>query len=132
MTPARYVCSSLIKPEYGDGEQVRDFIYVQDAVAMTLFFHESSGDQWIVQRGVRAGALLERPWRKSLFAALNREPVIEYIEMPDSIRDQYQYHTCANIDKIRDAGYDCPILSLEDAVADYVNHYLLPGKHLVL
>jgi ADP-L-glycero-D-manno-heptose 6-epimerase len=56
--------------------------------------------------------------------------VIEYIEMPDSIRDQYQYHTRAEIDKIRDAGYDRPTLSLEDAVSDYVNQYLIPGKYL--
>ena len=115
--------------EYGDGQQVRDFIYIQDAVAMTLFFQ----DHTEVNGLFNVGSGQARCWNDlagSIFGALNREPVIEYIEMPVSIRDQYQYHTCAEIDKIRDAGYDRPILSLEAAVSDYINHYLLPGKHL--
>jgi ADP-L-glycero-D-manno-heptose 6-epimerase len=116
--------------EYGDGQQVRDFIYVQDAVAMTLFFL----DHPEINGLFNVGSGQARCWNdlaKAIFGALNREPVIEYIEMPDSIRDQYQYHTCAKIGKIRDAGYDRSTLSLEDAVSDYVNHYLIPGKHLV-
>jgi ADP-L-glycero-D-manno-heptose 6-epimerase len=116
--------------EYGDGQQVRDFIYVQDAVAMTLFFQ----DHPEVNGLFNVGSGQARCWNDlagAIFGALNREPVIEYIEMPDSIRDQYQYHTCAEIGKIRDAGYDRPILSLEEAVSDYVNHYLIPGKHLI-
>ena len=116
--------------EYGDGQQVRDFIYVQDAVAMTLFFL----DHPEINGLFNVGSGQARCWNnlaKAIFGALNREPVIEYIEMPDSIRDQYQYHTCAKIGKIRDAGYDRPTLSLEAAVSDYVNHYLIPGKHLI-
>ncbi len=115
--------------EYGDGQQVRDFIYVQDAVAMTLFFQ----DHPEINGLFNVGSGQARCWNdlaQALFGAMNREPVIEYIEMPDSIRDQYQYHTCAEIDKIRDAGYAHPTLSLEDAVSDYVNQYLIPGKHL--
>jgi ADP-L-glycero-D-manno-heptose 6-epimerase len=115
--------------EYGDGQQVRDFIYVQDAVAMTLFFQ----DHPEINGLFNVGSGQARCWNdlaQALFAALNREPVIEYIEMPASIRDQYQYHTCATMSKIRDAGYDRPTLSLEEAVSDYVNHYLIPGKHL--
>jgi len=110
---------------------VRDFVYVQDAVAMTLFFL----DHPEVNGLFNVGSGQARCWNDlagSLFSALNREPVIEYIEMPDSIRNQYQYHTCAKIDKIREAGYDSPILSLEDAVSDYVNNYPLPDKHLTL
>jgi ADP-L-glycero-D-manno-heptose 6-epimerase len=116
--------------EYGDGQQVRDFIYVQDAVAMTLFFQ----DHPEINGLFNVGSGKARSWNDlagALFGALNREPVIEYIEMPDSIRDQYQYHTCAEMGKIRDAGYSQPTLSLEDAVSDYVNHYLIPGKHLI-
>ena len=116
--------------EYGDGEQVRDFIYVQDAVAMTLFFQ----DHPEINGLFNVGSGQARCWNdlaKSIFSALNREPEIEYIEMPESIRDQYQYHTCAKIDKIRNAGYGIPVLSLEDAVDDYINQYLLPGKHLI-
>ena len=118
------------RDEYGDGQQVRDFIYVQDAVAMTLFFH----DHPEINGLFNVGSGQARCWNdlaQALFGALNQKPVIEYIEMPDSIRDQYQYHTCAEMDKIRDAGYDRPALSLEDAVSDYVNQYLIPGKHLV-
>ncbi len=116
--------------EYGDGQQVRDFIYVQDAVAMTLFFQ----DHPEINGLFNVGSGQARCWNdlaRAIFEAMNREPVIEYIEMPDSIRDQYQYHTCAEVGKIRDAGYDLPTLSLEDAVSDYVSHYLIPGKHLV-
>jgi ADP-L-glycero-D-manno-heptose 6-epimerase len=115
--------------EYGDGQQVRDFIYVQDAVAMTLFFL----DHPEINGLFNVGSGQARCWNdlaQALFGALNQEPVIEYIEMPASIRDQYQYHTCAAMNKIRDAGYDRPTLSLEEAVNDYVNHYLIPGKHL--
>jgi ADP-L-glycero-D-manno-heptose 6-epimerase len=118
------------RDEYGDGEQVRDFIYVQDAVAMTLFFH----DHPEINGLFNVGSGQARCWNdlaQALFTGMNQEPVIEYIEMPDSIRDQYQYHTCAEMDKIRSAGYDRPTLSLEDAVNDYVNQYLIPGKHLI-
>ncbi len=119
------------RKEYGDGEQVRDFIYVEDAVAMTLFFH----DHPEINGLFNVGSGQARCWNDlaaALFGAMNREPVIEYIEMPASIRDQYQYHTCAEMDKIRNAGYISPTLSLEDAVNDYVNQYLIPGKHLTL
>jgi ADP-L-glycero-D-manno-heptose 6-epimerase len=118
------------RKEYGDGEQVRDFIYVEDAVAMTLFFH----DHPEINGLFNVGSGQARCWNDlaaALFGAMNREPVIEYIEMPDSIRDQYQYHTCAEMVKIRNAGYTHPTLSLEDAVNDYVNQYLIPGKHLI-
>jgi ADP-L-glycero-D-manno-heptose 6-epimerase len=116
--------------EYGDGQQVRDFIYVQDAVAMTLFFQDHPEINGLFNVG-SGQAWSWNDLAQALFGALNREPVIEYIEMPVSIRDQYQYHTCAAMAKIRDAGYDRPILSLEEAVNDYVNHYLIPGKHLI-
>ena len=69
---------------------------------------------------------------RSVFAALRREPRIEYIEIPESIRDKYQYFTQADISKIRAAGYDRPITSLEDAVRDYVVNYLVPGRTIGL
>ena len=118
------------KPEYGDGQQVRDFVYIQDAVAMTLFFQDHPDINGLFN----VGSGQARCWNdlaNAIFGALNRKPVIEYIEMPESIRDQYQYHTCAKTDKMRNAGYDRPIFSLEDAVNDYVNQYLIPGKHLI-
>ncbi|MFQ5671798.1 MAG: ADP-glyceromanno-heptose 6-epimerase [Nitrospinales bacterium] len=117
------------KPEYPDGGQVRDFIYIKDAVAMTLFFADHPGLGGIFN----VGAGTARSWNElaqALFTAQGRDTHIEYIEMPESIRPQYQYHTCAEMDKIRRAGYTAPCLSLEAGVADYVQNYLLPGKYL--
>ncbi len=117
------------RPEVGDGEQERDFIYVQDAVAMTLFFRDHPEANGLFN----VGSGQARSWNdlaRSIFGAMQRETVIEYIEMPASIRDQYQYHTCAEIGKIREAGYAAPMLSLENAVGDYVNQYLIAGRHL--
>ena len=117
------------RPDYRDGEQMRDFVYVKDAVAMTLHLAASpeAGGLYNVGSGVA------RTWvdlGRALFAALDREPVIEFIDMPDSIRGQYQYYTCANIAKLRATGYDAPTTSLEDAVADYVKNHLVPRRHL--
>ncbi len=117
------------KDEYADGGQERDFLYIKDAVAMTLFFldHPQVGGLFNVGSGKA------RNWNhlaKALFSALGKEPNIEYIEMPSSIRDQYQYHTQAKMGKIRTAGYDAPIASLEDGIKDYVQNYLLPSKRL--
>jgi len=118
------------KPEYSDGGQERDFLYIKDAVAMTLFFL----DRPEVGGLFNVGSGKARNWNNlahALFSALEKEPDIEYIEMPPSIRDQYQYHTQAEMGKIRKAGYDAPITSLEDGVKDYVRNFLLPGKRLV-
>jgi len=117
------------KPEYRDGEQMRDFVYVKDAVTMTLHLARcrKAGGLYNVGSGVA------RTWvdlAKALFAALDREPHIEFIEMPESIRGQYQYYTCADISKLRETGYDAETTSLEDAVKDYVRNYLVPGRHL--
>jgi ADP-L-glycero-D-manno-heptose 6-epimerase len=117
------------KPEYRDGEQMRDFVYVKDAVAMTLHLAESkkAGGLYNVGSGVA------RTWvdlGRAIFTALGREPNIEFIEMPESIREQYQYYTCADVSKVRDTGYDAGTTSLEDAVHDYVTNYLVPNRHL--
>ena len=64
----------------------------------------------------------------AVFAALEREPRIEYIDMPETIRDKYQYFTQADIRKLLATGYAQPIISLEDAVRDYVVNYLVPGR----
>ena len=117
------------KPKYADGGQERDFLYIKDAVAMTLFFldHPEIGGLFNVGSGTA------RSWNHlagALFSALGKETNIEYIEMPASIRDQYQYHTQAVIGKIRKAGYDASSTSLEDGIKDYVQNYLLPAKRL--
>ncbi|HEV7969143.1 MAG TPA: ADP-glyceromanno-heptose 6-epimerase [Candidatus Acidoferrales bacterium] len=115
------------RPEYRDGEQRRDFLYVKDAVAMTLHLAANSAANGIFN----IGSGVARPWNdlaRAVFAALGREPRIEYIEMPEAIRDKYQYFTQADIRKLGAAGYDSPITSLEDAVRDYVVNYLVPSR----
>ena len=76
---------------------------------------------------------MARTWNdlsKAVFKAMNREFAVEYIDMPVSIRDQFQYRTCAKIDKIRNVGYSKPITSLEEAITDYIQNYLYSNKRL--
>ncbi len=117
------------RPDYADGCQMRDFIYVKDAVDMTLHLAEAeeAGGLFNVGSGVA------RTWvdlANALFSALGQPPKITFIDMPENIRDQYQYHTCADISKVRSTGYQAPTTALEDAVRDYAVNYLIPGKRL--
>ena len=117
------------KPEYPDGGQQRDFVYVKDAVEMTLHLAgtEEAGGLYNVGSGVA------RTWvdlANALFSALGQPPNIEFIDMPENIRGQYQYYTCADISKVRGTGYTRPPTTLEEAVRDYAVNYLLPGKRL--
>jgi ADP-L-glycero-D-manno-heptose 6-epimerase len=117
------------RPEYRDGEQQRDFLYVKDAVAMTLYLaaNEKAGGLFNIGSG-KARTWLDLA--RAVFAALKREPKIEFVEMPEAIRDKYQYFTEANLARLRAAGYAAPVTSLEDAVSDYVGNYLVPDKRL--
>jgi ADP-L-glycero-D-manno-heptose 6-epimerase len=115
--------------DYADGEQKRDFIYIKDALEMTLFFLDHSQANGIYNIGTGTA----RSWNdiaKSLFDATDKKQKIEYIPMPDAIRDKYQYFTCADLSKLRKAGCDHQCMSLEDAVGDYVKNYL--AKEAVL
>lgn len=117
------------RPDYRDGEQKRDFLYVKDAVAMTLHLAASEKAGGLFNIGSGAA----RTWldlARAVFAALKREPKIEFIEMPESIRDKYQYFTQANLGRLRAAGYTAPVTALEEAVNDYVGNYLMPDKRL--
>lgn len=111
------------KPEYQDGEQVRDFVYVQDAVAMTLHFLEHPEVSGLFNCGTGQA----RSWNDlahAVFAAMGREPNIRYIEMPAELQGKYQYFTQADMAKVKRAGYDTPFTSLEDGVKDYVQEFL--------
>ncbi len=117
-------------PRYRDGGQMRDFLYVKDAVEMTLHFAE---------KGLSAGGLYNlgsgqaNTWMTladAIFGALGREPKVEFIDMPESLRAKYQYYTQADISKLRATGYDRPVMPLPDAVGDYVRNYLVQGKRL--
>jgi ADP-L-glycero-D-manno-heptose 6-epimerase len=112
---------------YADGEQRRDFLYVKDAVDMTLHLAANPAANGIFN----IGSGVARTWNElacALFAALGREPHIEYIDMPETIRGKYQYFTQADVRKLIASGYDSPITSLEDAVRDYVVNYLVPRR----
>lgn len=116
-------------PEYRDGEQMRDFVYVKDAVAMTLHLAETKNANGLFNIGTGT----PRTWvdlATALFTALGKRPVIEFIEMPENIRNQYQYYTCADISRLKATGYSKKPTSLEDAVKDYVQGYLTTKRHL--
>jgi ADP-L-glycero-D-manno-heptose 6-epimerase len=117
------------RPEYGDGEQLRDFIYVKDAAAMTVHFLENRETNGIFNIGGGTTVSWNRLAR-AVFSAMGRPVNIEYIDMPDSIRNTYQYLTCADTSKIRAAGYSEAVTQVEEAVADYIRNYLIPGKRL--
>jgi ADP-L-glycero-D-manno-heptose 6-epimerase len=107
------------RPEFADGEQMRDFVYVKDAVAVTLYFldHREIGGLY------NCGTGQARSWKdlmNAVFTAMKVKPNIEFIEMPEILRGKYQYFTQADMSKLRAAGYAAPFTSLEDAVLDYV------------
>ena len=116
-------------PKYADGEYVRDFIYVKDAVDMTLFFLDNPQISGLFNIGTGRA----RTWNdlaKAVFDAMGKKPNIEYIEMPESIRNQYQYFTQAEVTKLRQAGYKKQTTPLEDAIKDYVQNYLQEDRYL--
>ena len=115
-------------PDYPDGGQKRDFLYVKDAVAMTLHLAGSrkAGGLFNIGSG-EAHSWLELV--HPIFEALGREARIEFIEMPEALRSQYQYFTQADITKLLSTGYASGVTNLREAVMDYVSHYLLPRKH---
>ncbi len=118
------------KPEFKDGQQMRDFLYIKDAVDMTLFFYDNTKINGLFN----IGAGKARTWNdlvKAVFAAMGKVPNIEYIDMPESIRNQYQYFTQAEITRLCRAGYKKQITSLEDAIKDYVQNYLQNNKYLI-
>lgn len=117
------------RPDYADGEQKRDFLYVKDAVAMTLHLAANESTSGIFNIGSgEANSWLDLA--SAVFAALGREPNIRFIDMPAELRSKYQYFTQADIGRLRASGYTAPLTPLHDAVADYVKNYLVRGVHL--
>ncbi|MBU1998576.1 MAG: ADP-glyceromanno-heptose 6-epimerase [Candidatus Omnitrophota bacterium] len=107
--------------EYADGEQKRDFIYVKDAVEMVYYFIENLNQKGIFNIGTGQA----RTWKDvagALFATLDKKPQVEYVPMPETIRDKYQYFTQAETDKLKAAGCRHKCMSLEDAVKDYAGY----------
>ena len=116
------------RPEYRDGEQQRDFIYVKDAVEMTLHLAESGATGLF-----NVGSGTPHTWLelvRPIFLALELPESIEFVEMPAQLRGKYQYYTCARMTRLYATGYDRPITPLADAVTDYVTNYLVPQRPL--
>lgn len=112
-----------LNPKYKDGEQLRDFIYIKDAVEMTLFFLDKPKANGLFNLGTGKA----QTWNDlvaAIFRSLNKQVSIEYIDLPKHLREKYQYFTEAKMDKIKKAGYNIPFTSLEDGVTDYVKNYL--------
>jgi ADP-L-glycero-D-manno-heptose 6-epimerase len=117
------------RPEYADGEQRRDFLYVKDAVNMTLHLaaNESANGLFNVGSG-DANTWVDLA--NAVFAALGKPANIRFIDMPEDLRARYQYFTQADIGRVRESGYATPITPLADAVGDCVKNYLVPKTHL--
>ncbi|NWG52241.1 MAG: NAD-dependent epimerase/dehydratase family protein, partial [Hydrogenophilaceae bacterium] len=113
-------------PQYADGGQLRDFIYVRDCVDVV---------EWLLT-GERSGGLLNVGTGKArsfaelagaLFAALERKPDIRYVDTPEEIRAKYQYYTQADMTRLRDLGYDRQFTTIEEGARDYVLNWLDAG-----
>ena len=111
------------RPGIGDGEQRRDFIYIDDAVAVVRWLMQTPQVSGIFNVGT-GKARSFRDLISALFRSLGLEPKIEYVDMPDNIRGQYQYFTEAKVDHLLGAGYNAGFTSLEDGVKRYVTEFL--------
>lgn len=116
-------------PEYKDGEQLRDFIYIKDAVNMTIHFFKNRNLTGIFNIGTGKPHSFNE-LVTHVFTSLNKEIKIEYIEMPENIKNQYQYYTCADIKKLLSSGYNLPITEFKIAIHEYITKYIAQGKYL--
>lgn len=109
---------------YEDGKQKRDFIYVKDVVDVMFFLMKNKPKSSIYNLGTgKARTFLDLV--TAVFKSLNKKVNIEFIDTPIDIRDKYQYFTEANMNKLKSIGYDKQFYTLEDAIYDYVNNYLI-------
>lgn len=116
-------------PDFEDGKQLRDFVYVKDVVDVLVYFMENRKISGLYNLGTgQARSFLDLA--NAVFTALEKEPVIEFIDTPEDIRDKYQYFTEANMQKVRSYGYTKPFYSLEEGVDDYVRNFLVNGQYL--
>ncbi len=116
------------RDDYKDGWQLRDFIYVKDVTSVCMFLMNHRKNSGIYNLGTgQARSFYDLA--VNTFRSQRLEPNIEFIDMPQDIRDKYQYFTEARMEKLRSIGYKKPFYSLEDGIADYVKNYLLPGAY---
>lgn len=122
-----------LNPDYKDGEQKRDFIYIKDAVDMTFFFDPSEGAGKNSTGIYNIGSGTASTWLDAagaVFKAMGKNPNTEFIDMPDNIKNQYQYFSKADLSKLRNAGFENECMKLEDSIIDYIKNYLIPDKYL--
>jgi ADP-L-glycero-D-manno-heptose 6-epimerase len=115
-------------PEYKDGEQMRDFVYVKDVVEVCMFLMNHRKNSGIYNLGSgEARTFLDLT--RAVFNALGKQESISFVDTPADIRDKYQYFTEAKMDKLRSIGYDRHFSTLEEGVGDYVKNYLISKKY---
>jgi len=115
-------------PDYKDGEQLRDFVYVKDVVNVCLFLLSHRKDSGLYNLGSgKARTFLDLV--KNTFKAMGKEADISFVPTPEDIRDKYQYFTEANMNKLQSIGYDTPFHTLEEGVEDYVKHHLIESNY---
>ena len=114
------------RSDFADGQQSRDFVYVKDVVNVLYFLMQLQPTSGIYNLGTGIARSFN-DLTKATFHAMGRKVHIDYIDTPEDIRDKYQYFTQANMEKLRSTGYNLPFYSLEEAVADYVQDYLMPN-----
>ena len=114
------------RPDFKDGEQKRDFVYVEDIAKVIQFFlnHRKNSGIYNVGTGVARSYL---NLTQAVFKSMNKPENISFVDTPADLRGKYQYYTCANITKLRKIGYQEPFYTLEEGIADYVGNYLIPG-----
>lgn len=116
-------------PNYTDGGQMRDFVYVKDVVSVIEFLMKNTAKSGIYNLGSgKARTFLDLA--TSTFHAIGKTPDISFIDTPEDIRDTYQYFTEANMQKLINQGYDVPFHSLEEGIQDYVVNYLSSNKYI--
>lgn len=116
------------RSDFEDGQQLRDFIYVEDIAKVTFWLMKNKPASGLYNLGTgKARSFADLA--KATFAGMDREPVIDYIDMPEDIRDKYQYFTEADMKKLRSAGYSEIFFSLEEGVSDYVRNFLKQKKY---
>ncbi|RLD58432.1 MAG: ADP-glyceromanno-heptose 6-epimerase [Bacteroidetes bacterium] len=116
------------RPDFKDGEQLRDFIYVKDVVDVLYFMMENQKDSGLYNLGTgKARSFLDLA--TATFHSMGLEPNIEFIDTPMDIRDKYQYFTEADMGKLKSEGYDKAFFELEQGIEEYVQGYLIPGLY---
>ena len=116
-------------PNFKDGEQMRDFIYVKDLIEVCLFFMHHRKDSGIYNLG-SGKARTFKDLVTNTFLAMDKTPDISFIDTPEDIRDKYQYFTQANMSKLRSIGFTRPFHTLEEGISEYVKDYLSSGAYL--